>query len=85
MHEAQKPKIDYPCPWRYRVIGEDRARLQAAIASVLLERAHTLSEGNTSAKGRYVSLGLEVIVTDEDDRLRISEQLGHHPDVRMVL
>ena len=28
-----RPQIDYPCRWQYRIIGEDRTAMLAAIAA----------------------------------------------------
>ena len=80
-----RPEIDYPCAWSFRVIGEDEKKLRIAIADSVSWKDHTVEAGATSSKGRYVSLHVELEVEDEAERLRVYSELGAHPDVRMVL
>ena len=83
--ENQKVQLEYPCSWKYKIVGAERKALEAAIHSVILERAHTLEHSNTSKTGKYVSLNLDMIVHNEDDRTFIFEALKAHNDVKMVL
>ena len=78
-------QIDYPCEWRYRLIGESAEAIQAAVAAVLEETPHELSKGNQSTEGRYVSMTLALEVQDEAQRLEIHERLGASPAIRMIL
>jgi len=80
-----KPRIDYPCRWSYRVIGADEAEMRAAVAEVLGDEDYRLSEGNTSPAGRWRSLELELEVVNEAHRLEVHRVLREHPAVRMVL
>ena len=81
----RRPEIDYPTTWSYQVIGSDEALVRAAVASVVLEREHSLRLTNTSRTGKYISLRLELTVADEDDRLAVFEALAAHAHVRIVL
>jgi putative lipoic acid-binding regulatory protein len=81
----QKLELEYPCDWRYKVIGEERAKLEAAIHSVILEREHKLEHSNASKSGKYVSLNLDLLVQNEEERQFIYEALKAHQDVKMVL
>lgn len=81
----QKLELEYPCDWRYKVIGEERAKLEAAIHSVILEREHKLAHSNASRSGKYVSLNLDLLVQNEEERQFIYEALKAHQDVKMVL
>jgi len=83
--DMPKLELDYPCSWKYKVVGEEREKLEAAIRSVILERAHTLKHSNTSRTGKYVSLNLDLIVQNEDERTFIYEALKAHQDIKMVL
>lgn len=83
--EGRKPEIDYPCPWTYRVIGLDEARLRVAVVEIVGDAPHSLRSGNTSGGGKYVSMGLEIEVRDEAHRLRIFESLSTHPEIRFVI
>lgn len=80
-----KPEIHYPCQWQYRVIGEDRAAMHEAITSWVAASACTITEGNISSGGRYLSLSLEVTVNDDAERHQLYQLLAGHPAIRMVL
>jgi len=73
--DMPKLELEYPCSWKYKVV----------IHSVILERAHTLKHSNTSRTGKYVSLNLDLIVQNEDERTFIYEALKAHQDIKMVL
>ena len=81
----QKPNIQYPCNWSYRIIGKEESLLREAAFSVAGDRTYTLKKSNTSSGGKYVSLHLTVTVSDENERLRIFGELKQCPSVKMVL
>jgi len=83
--DERKLELEYPCNWKYKIVGEERRKLEAAIHSVILERTHSLEHSNTSKTGKYISLNLDLIVHNEDDRTFIFEALKMHQDVKMVL
>lgn len=80
-----KPRIDYPCRWEYRVIGADAEAMREAVAEVLGKEDYRLSEGKTSPAGRWRSLSLELEVVNEAHRHEVHRVLREHPAVRMVL
>ena len=80
-----RPQIDYPCRWQYRIIGEDRTAMLAAIAAQVDVAACVIDDANTSSSGRYLSLNLEITVNDEPERLHLYQALSGHPAIRMVL
>lgn len=80
-----KPHIDYPCSWEYRIIGADAAKMEAAVAHVLGDEEYTLTPSKQSPKGRWCSLRLEMQVLNEAHRYQVHRVLREHPDVRMVL
>jgi putative lipoic acid-binding regulatory protein len=81
---GRKPQIDYPCTWAYRIIGLDELRMRSAVREIVGESEHSLTFGLESARGKYRSLQLELVVADEAERLRIFAALRSHPDVRFV-
>ncbi len=83
--KTQKLELEYPCSWKYKIVGEERKKLEEAIHSVILERAHSLKHSNTSKTGKYVSLNLDLIVQNEDERTFLYEALKAHQDIKMVL
>ena len=82
---GQKPVLEYPCRWVYKVIGRDRSTMEEAIRCIAQECACTMTLSNTSRNGRYLCLNLETTVDREEDRIRIYERLRAHPSVIMVL
>lgn len=82
---SEKPTIEYPCAWEFRVMGADAAAMRAAIADVLGDEPHAIEPGNRSPAGRWCSLSLRMQVLDEAHRDRVHRLLREHPDVRMVL
>jgi len=81
----QKLELEYPCNWCYKVVGEEREKLENAIREVIQEREHKLAHSNTSRTGKYISLNLELLVHNEDDRQFIFDALKAHQHVKIVL
>ena len=82
---AQKLEVTYPCPWQFKLIGEDEFQLRTLVGDVLEDRDYSLDLSNTSASGRYRSLLLVVVVESEAERLAIGMRLQESEHVRMVL
>ncbi len=81
----QKPEIDYPCLWGYRIIGRSEEELRLAAKKAVGEKEHTLTVTNQSSGGKYVSLSLRTSVADEAERVGILERLQSSEAVRVVL
>jgi putative lipoic acid-binding regulatory protein len=61
----QRPKIDYPCEWNYKVIGTNIEGMIKAIEIAVAGIEHEISSSNVSSKGNYFSINLKVFVTSE--------------------
>ena len=81
----QKVVIEYPCKWNYKLISEHHDHTKEAIKDVISEKEHTLIPSNTSKGGKYVSMNLELLVMNEDERNFIFEALKAHVKIKMVL
>jgi len=81
----KKVVIEYPCNWCYKVIATEKAALEQAIKDVIDEREHTLAPSNKSKTGKYVSMNLDMLVHNEDDRTFIFDALKKHQNIKMVL
>ena len=81
----ERPKIEYPCEWGYKIIGRDRDALEAAISEIMGERKYMKREGNSSSKGKFHSLNMRCAVESEDDRDTIFKAFQDHNDVKMVI
>jgi putative lipoic acid-binding regulatory protein len=80
-----RPEIEYPCAWSYRVIGTDEKTLRHAISECLEGREYRVSLSSSSSSGKYISLNLETIVHSEEIRVSTYHSLGRHPSVKIVL
>lgn len=82
---SNKPRIDYPCPWLFKVIGSDRQAVAAAIAEVMGATEHLLVHANASSGGKYHSFNLELVVESEAHRDRLYRELSACAAVKVVL
>jgi putative lipoic acid-binding regulatory protein len=88
MHPSEKtckPKIDYPCPWQYKIIGESGTVIKKLVALHVHEKDYTLTSSNVSSGGRYVSMALELTVQSEARRLELYRLLAEDTTVKVVL
>jgi len=83
--EGKKLELQYPCNWCYKVIASEKETLQNAIKDVINERTYRLTDSNSSKTGKYVSMNLDLLVHNEDDRKFIYDALKKHQDIKMVL
>lgn len=81
----EKLELEYPCNWCYKVIASERQALEQAIKDVIDEREHKLSHSKNSKSGKYVSMNLDLLVHNDDDRNFIYEALKKHQNIKMVL
>ncbi len=82
---GRKLELSYPCAWAYKAIGTEAAGVIGAIESVVGKRQCLIHESNRSSSGKYVSVALETVVTDEEDRMALYKALLKQPAIRMVL
>ena len=90
---SQKPQITYPCSWGFKVVGTDEDALRAAIKECLHEnlnadsgdRSFELGFSRASSKGNYISLTLNLVIQDEEERNTLFQALAGRPEVRMVI
>ncbi len=80
-----RPVIEYPCPWEYKVIGENESAMRQAVADVMIDINHKVTFSHTSRTGKYCSLLVALIVADEDERTSLFTSLKAHPAIMMVL
>jgi putative lipoic acid-binding regulatory protein len=83
--EGKKLELEYPCTWCYKVIGSEKEVLQKAISEIVEEREHKITDSNNSKTGKYVSMNLDMLVHNDDDRQFIFDALKKHQNIKMVL
>jgi len=81
----QKPIIDYPCKWTYKIIGSEQTQLESAARAVVGSESFELTFSNRSKAGTYLSYNLSVTVRDDEERLEYYEKLRLREEVKMVL
>lgn len=81
----EKLKLTYPCTWSYKLIGHEKEAIQKAIHDVILQREHKLNHSNNSKTGKYISMNLDLVIQNEDERNFIYEALKKHQNIKMVL
>ena len=82
---TEKLELTYPCSWCYKLIAGEKEALEKAIHDVILEREHKLTHSKNSKGGKYISMNLDLLVHNEDDRNFIYEALKAHQHIKMVL
>ena len=82
---SNKPNIEYPCDWHYKVIGTDADEMIRVIELAVDGMDYKISSSNVSSKGNYFSLNLKVFVTSEVIRDIIFAKLKDNEFVKMVL
>ena len=80
-----KPDIEYPCEWGYKIIGTNKAALEACIFEIVGKRAYKTKGGNTSSKGKFHSLNMTCKVESQKDRDEVFKAFSDHKDVKMVI
>jgi len=81
----EKLELNYPCSWKYKVIGKSEKDVKTAVKEILDVREYTLKPSKSSKKGKFVSFTLELLVHNEDDRKTLYDVLCDHEKIKMVL
>ncbi len=77
--------LSYPRVWTYKVFGRDEEALRRAITAVVGALEHRVEASNRSRTGKYVSLGVDVTVNTDEERLAIFRALHDHAEIMYVL
>ena len=83
--KKEKLELNYPCSWSYKLIGFEKELIIDAICEVILKREYKLTESNKSKSGKYISMNLDLVVYNEDERNFIFQELKAHQHIKMVL
>lgn len=81
----QKLQLEYPCTWCYKVVAYERVGIEIAAMEIFCERPYSLKPSNVSKSGKYISMNLELLVHNEDERTYFYETLKAHTHIKMVL
>ncbi len=80
-----RPKIEYPTNWGFKLIGRDKDKLLVCIKEAMGKKEHLCSLGNASRTGKFHSYNASCNVENEEERNRIFKYFEDHDDVDMVI
>jgi len=81
----EKPKIEYPTNWGFKIIGRDKDKLKTCIKEVMGDKEHLCSIGNTSRTGKFHTYNASCTVENQEERDRLFKCFQDHDDVEMVI
>ncbi len=81
----EKPKIEYPTQWGFKIIGNSKEALQSCVKEVMGEKEHLSSSGNVSKNGKFHSYNASCVVESEEERDKLFKAFQDHDDVKMVI
>lgn len=81
----QKPEINYPCDWLYKVIGENPEAVKEGVFQVLAGKDFIFTDSHTSSGGKYHSFNVELTVDNEEERLSIYNKMVNHAAIKVVI
>ncbi len=82
---TEKPQIEYPTNWGFKIIGRDKDKLKACIKEVMGDKEYLCSLGNTSRTGKFTTYNASCVVENEEERDRLFKCFQDHDDVEMVI
>ena len=83
-----KPEINYPTTWGFKIIGKDKEALEKCIKEIMKiegDKKHSCTIGNQSKTGKFTTYNASCIVENEEERKRIFKYFEDHDDVNMVI
>ena len=81
----QKLKLEYPLTWSYKLISLSEEKIKQVIHEVIIDREHKIEHSKASKTGKYISMNLDLLVHNEEDRNFIFQALKAHQHIKMVL
>lgn len=89
-NEAEKPKIEFPCPdYPVKIIGDHCADYVQSILDVVCAHAPEFDQASAtqqlSSNGRFCSLSVRITAESAEHLDRLNEALRKTGKVRMVL
>lgn len=89
MSEPKAPKIEFPCDYVIKVIGNAAPDFREFVVEVVGRHAPGLTDAdvsvNDSSKGRFSSVQLKIVATGEAQLKALFEELKASGRVHMVL
>jgi len=87
--EQEPPKIEFPCDYPIKVLGEANSEFIEHVLAVMDRHAPGFDRNRVSvrdsSKGRWQSVSLSITATGKPQLEQIFESLKKSPKVKMVL
>ena len=83
--QGERPEINYPCIWEYKVIGNDVDKILSAIEEAAHGLDYSVTPSNVSRNERYFSINFTLEVPNETTRDIIYDSLINNTDIKIVL
>lgn len=71
----KKPQIDYPCEWKYKIVVDENLDAKKEVDEILKDKDFKFEKSHKSSNGKYVSYNISLEVQNEEERLRIFDDL----------
>ena len=84
LNNSDKPKIEYPCDWKYKIIGDNVDNMLAAVKYAADSLKHEVTPSNISKEGKYYSLNVTVHVPNEEKRNEIYKTLEENKSIKFI-
>jgi uncharacterized protein len=81
----KKLKLEYPCDWTFKLIGENQDLIQSAAKEIVGNKQYHIESSNQSKGGKYVSMTLILEVSSDTERIQLYEKMKNHVSIKMVL
>ena len=83
--KKNKPVIEYPTKWEYKIIGNDVDKLLKAVEGAVPGLEYEITPSNISKNEKYYSLNVTVVVSSEVVRDLVFQKLSEHTDIKLVI
>ena len=83
--KKNKPVIEYPTKWEYKIIGNDVDKLLKAVEGAVPGLEYEITPSNISKNEKYYSLNVTVVVSSEVVRNLVFQKLSEHTDIKLVI
>lgn len=83
--KENKPKINYPTKWEYKIIGTDVDEMISVVESIVDDLEYEITPSNISLKAKYFSLNVTIVVPSEIIRDKIFQNFTDHPAIKFVI
>jgi len=83
--KKNKPVIEYPTKWEYKIIANDVDKLLKAVEGAVPGLEYEITPSNISKNEKYYSLNVTVVVSSEVVRDLVFQKLSEHTDIKLVI